>query len=162
MSIETKGQSEMGYLLQALTAHLLSIVPSKCRKFVDSWMDTAELKLEPKNEGYGMQLGMMGYEAVISFESFPFREFDPAIVLAGMMAWLQDNDPFRDKYNLENPTFDVEPESDTVANVEINIHFIEPVTVVEEEQGAITWREKKYNISSYEVWTAEKLKLEFK
>lgn len=162
MSVERVGQSEMGYLLQALTEHLLKVVPEKCHKTFDSWMDTAELRLEPRDEGFGQQLGLMDYEAVLSLSEFPFRESDPAVVLASVMAWLQDNDPFREKYELDDPTFEVEPESENVANVEINIHFIEPVTVVEDEKGQIDWQGKKYSISSYEVWIAEKeTKLDF-
>lgn len=160
-SVEIRGQSEMGYLLQALTAHLLTIVPKKCHKLIESWMDESEIRPEPKDEGWGMQLGLMSYEAIISIESFPFREFDSAIIVASVAAWIQDNDPFREKYSLDDPAFDVEPLGESVANIEFKISFIEPITVVEDENGNIPWRGKKYNISSYEVWTAEKLKLDF-
>lgn len=162
MNIESKGQSEMGYLLQTLTAHLLTVIPKNCHSLLESWMDGAELQLTPKHQGLGVDLGMMEYEAVISIERFPFREFEPAIVMASVMAWLQSNDPYREPYELEDPRFKVEPESDKTANVEIDIQFIEPVTLVEEAKGVIHWHGKQYNLAEYEVWVAERFTLDLK
>lgn len=157
MSIEVHGQSEMGYLLQALTQHLLTVIPKNCHDDVESWMDGAELQLNPINRGKGLQLGLMEYESVISIENLPFRKFNPAIIMASVMAWLQDNDCFRADKELEDPTFEVEPVSDALANVELQIQFIEPITVIEKEDGEILWRNKRYQIAPYEVWFAENL-----
>lgn len=150
----------MGYLLQTLTAHLLTVLPKKCHKLVESWMDGAELQLTPKHHGLGFDLGLMEYEAVVSIERFPFREVNPAIVMASVMAWLQDNDPYRERYELDDPQFDVEPESEQVATVEIQLQFIEPITVIAKTDGPIAWRGKQYDIAPYDVWVAERFAMD--
>ena len=147
-------QSEMGYLLQALTAHVKSILPRKYHSLLESWMDGAELQNTPKDQGLGITLGMMEYDAELSLERFPFCDFDPAILLAAVMAWLQTHDCFREDYGLSDPVFKVEPISDRLANIEIDLSFIEPISVVPDESGLIQYQGEKYTIAKYEVWTA--------
>ena len=150
-----KSQSDMGYLLQSLTAHVRAILPCQYHKLLDSWMDAAELQLSTKDQGQGLTLGMMEYDAELSLERFPFCEFDPAILLAAVMAWLQTHDSFREDYGLDDPVFKVEPVSDRLANIEIDLSFIEPVSIVPDEHGLIEYQGSKYTVANYEIWTAK-------
>lgn len=148
-------QAQLGYMLQALNEKLVSIVPKKCHKDMKCWMEDVELKLAPKHHGHGLDIGRMEYTAVFSFERFPFNEFNPAIVYAVVMGWLQDHDSLREQFELDDPISDVEPDSDTTAIMTIEIDFVEPISVVESPNGLIEWRSKRYELAPYEIWIAE-------
>ena len=76
-------QQAQGYFLQALHAELLRVLPAKCHKRLDSWMENGTIKLEPRNMGpTGVDVAWLTYQAVFTIEQLPFRELDPAILLA--------------------------------------------------------------------------------
>lgn len=77
-----------GYYLHQLSTAIKDVLPAKCRKDFDAWMQNGTLQLTPKDGGTGVELARLNYQAVFMVEDLPFRELDPAVVLATVAAWL--------------------------------------------------------------------------
>ena len=152
---ELKSQTSAGYYLQGLTQHLNQVIPERQHKYIDCWMENVELMLCSKDQGLGRDIGFISYSAAFSFERFPFKQIDPAVVMANVMAWLMDNDEHRDRFELNDPKFDVESETEDTVLMGLEIEFIEPLMVVEDAEGPIFWDEKRWSLAPYEIWQAE-------
>ena len=154
---EVMDQTQAGYLLQGLNARISEVVPEKLHHNVECWMEDVELVLSPKNQGQGRDIGKLFYTAVFSFERFPFKKFQPAVVMASVMGWLMDFDDFREKHELKDPVCDVEKESDDTAIMTIEIEFVEPLMVVKDPNGLIQWDGLTWSLAPYEIWVAENI-----
>ena len=152
---EPVSQTSAGYYLQGLVQHLNNVLPERQHKHIECWMEDLELMLGSKNQGHGADIGYISYNASFSFERFPFKEIDPAIVMANVIAWIEDNDQHREVYELNDPRFDVEPSSDSTVEMTLEIEFIEPLMVVPDERGQIIWQGKQWALAPYEIWTAK-------
>lgn len=160
MSDELREQQAQGYFLQGLHAELLRVLPAKCHKRLDSWMENGTIKLEPKDMGpTGMNLAWLTYQAVFTLEQLPFRELDPAILLAAVAAWVQEHDAFREQYELPDPEYAVTPNDEQTADLEIQLPFAEPLRLIPHEQGLIQWGGERWNVAPYEIWVAEQIDL---
>lgn len=148
-------QTSAGYYLQGLVQHLNRVLPKRQHKHIECWMEDLELLTGSKNQGHGSDIGYISYNASFSFERFPFKEIDPAIVMANVLAWIEDFDQHRERFELNDPSFDVEPSSDTTVLMTLEIEFIEPLMVVEDLNGQILWQGKQWALAPYEVWVAE-------
>ena len=156
---EPINQYQAGFMLQGLNQHLSQAIPERLHKHFECWMEDVELTLQPKNQGQGFDIGYMQYTAVFSFERFPFKKVHPSIVMVNVLAWLDDNDEFRDQFKLVNPTFDVEPESDDTVIMTLEVELIEPLMVIEDPSGDIVWRGKRWINAPYEIWEAEHISI---
>lgn len=152
---ENRSQAEAGFKLQALTQHIKAMLPHQIHHSIDVWMEDVQLHLVPEDKGQGFDIGQIEYTAQFSFERFPFKQVDPATVMAGVMAWLMDNDESRSDYELEDPSFDVEPESEDTVIMTMEIEFLESLMVVEDESGPILWQGQRFKLAPYEIWVAE-------
>jgi hypothetical protein len=151
---EPISQTSAGYYLQGLVQHLNSVIPKRQHKKIECWMENIELMAGAKNQGNGSDIGYMSYTAAWSFERFPFQELDPAVIMANVLAWIEDNDKHRCIFELNDPSFDVEAESDTTVMMTLEVDFIEPLMVIEDEEGVILWHGKKWKLAPYEIWVA--------
>ncbi len=151
---EPLSQTQAGFYLQGLLSYLKKVIPARQHQYIECWMEDVEMMLGAKNQGQGSDIGYISYRAEFTFEKFPFLKIDPATVIANVMAWLMDNDSHRDDFNLNDPSFDVESESETTVLMSLSIEFIEPLMVIEDENGIIYWQEKCWSLAPYEVWTA--------
>lgn len=153
-------QQAQGYFLQALHTELLRVLPPKCHKRLDSWMENGTIKLDPKNQGpTGVDVAWLSYQAVFTIEQLPFRELDPAILLATVAAWVQEHDPFRTDLELPDPEYAVTPNDEQSADLEIQLPFAEPLRLIEHPSGPIRWLGKCWNVAPYEIWVAEQIDL---
>ncbi|GHA05623.1 phage tail protein [Oceanisphaera arctica] len=144
-----------GYYLQALSGVIKELLPRKCHKDFDAWMQNGTLRLAPKHGGNGMQLARLDYQAVFLIEDLPFKELDPALVLATVAAWLQDVDTEREQFELPDPDYDVEPIDDRTADLTISVQFSEPLFLLPDAAGPIAYGGQRYSVAPYEVWVAE-------
>jgi hypothetical protein len=160
MSAVMNEQQAQGYFLQALHAELLRVLPGKCHKRLDSWMENGTIKLEPRNMGpTGVDVAWLTYQAVFTIEQLPFRELDPAILLAAVAAWVQEHDDFREQFELPDPEYAVTPNDEQTADLEIQLPFAEPLCLIEHPQGLINWLGKRWNVAPYDIWVAEHIDL---
>lgn len=160
MSAAMNEQQAQGYFLQALHAELLRVLPAKCHKRLDSWMENGTIKLEPRNMGpTGVDVAWLTYQAVFTIEQLPFRELDPAILLAAVAAWVQEHDEVRGQLDLPDPEYAVTPNDEQTADLEIQLPFAEPLRLIEHPQGPINWLGKHWNVAPYDIWVAEQIDL---
>ena len=153
-------QQAQGYFLQALHAELLRVLPPKCHKRLDSWMENGTIKLDPKHQGpTGVDVAWLSYQAVFTIEQLPFRELDPAILLATVAAWVQEHDEFRADLDLPDPEYAVTPNDEQSADLEIQLPFAEPLRLIEHPSGPIRWLGKCWSVAPYEIWVAEQIDL---
>ncbi len=143
------------YYLQALSGAIKTLLPAKCHKDFDAWMQNGTLRLTPRHGGNGLQLARLDYQAVFLIEELPFKELDPALVLATVAAWLQDFDTEREQFELPEPEYDVEPIDDRTADLTISVHFSEPLYLQPDAAGPIAYGGQRYRVAPYEVWVAE-------
>ena len=147
--------SGQGYYLKALTAAIKDALPEKCRRGLDSWMENGTIQLCPKDQGQGVDVGRLQYDAVIYIERLPFRETDPATVLAIVAGWLQDHDDEREGLELPDPTYAVTPDDDNTADLEITVTFSEPLRLLPDVNGPVRYDGQRYTVAPYEIWVAE-------
>ncbi|EHH1172439.1 phage tail protein [Vibrio parahaemolyticus] len=152
---EPLDQCQAGFMLQGLNQHLSSTIDRRLHQHIECWMEEIELKFMPKHQGLGRDMGWLEYTAVFSFEQFPFKKQNPAVVMANTLAWLDDHDEFREKFNLADPSFDIEPESDDTVIMTLEVQMTEPLMVVEDPEGDIYWEGKRWSNAPYEIWRAE-------
>ncbi|WP_456297303.1 phage tail protein [Vibrio sp. AK197] len=151
-------QYQAGYKLRDLKAFLGSVVGEKIAKRMECEMGRVELKLQSKNMGHGFDLLYQRYEADFYFDKFPFTHYDPAVLFANVGAWLIDNDASRfDHDDLDDPEVDVVMEDEKSAEVLISVTFEEPVKVIQDDNGPITWRGQSWRIEEYDIWQAERV-----
>lgn len=160
MSETRTEQQAQGYFLHALHAEIERVLPAKCRQKLDSWMEDGTIRLESRNMGpTGVDVAWLTYQAVYTVEQLPFREINPAIVLASVAAWVQENDQFREQFGLGDPEYAVTPNDEKTADLEIQLTFTEPLRLVEHQNGPINWMGKRWNVAPYEIWVADHIDL---
>lgn len=149
-----------GYFLSALHRELERVLPKRCARSLDSWMEGGTLRLEPKDMGItGMDLAWLSYTAVFSLESLPFRECRTETLLAVAASWIQEHDHYREQFALPEPTYAVMPNDEHSADIELEVQFAEPLRIVEDPQGAINWLNKTWTVAPFDVWVADEITL---
>lgn len=130
--------------LQNLTDYLLGL--DFCpRENIDSWVDLATIIPEPRHQGQYAEICRYHHRCTVLIERFTG---DSRLIAAWLAAWLEDYDPDRETDNMPDPEIDVEPldASGTQWDVDINIEFLEPVMVQQNENGNIQWRMKQWSL----------------
>ena len=113
MSEAMNEQQAQGYFLHALHAEIQRVLPAKCHKSLDSWMENGTLSgWNPSNMGpTGVDVAWLTYQAVFTIEQLPFRELDPAIVLAARSPpGCRKMTPFRGQFEPGRPRLRRHPE----------------------------------------------------
>lgn len=153
--------SSQGYYLQALHQALIAVLPPKCQRLLDSWMEQGQLRLEPKNMGpTGVNVALLTYRAVYTLEGLPFRECDPAVLLATVCAWLQDHDDQRAAFELPDPEFAITENDEHSADLEVQVEFVEPLRLSPDPQGPVIWNGQRWAVMPYEIWVADRALLQ--
>lgn len=134
-------------MLKGITAHLLAANLVAAEQ-LDSWMEDGELQTASKNLGNGIRVCRQEYDAVIQIERYAG---DPALLFALVTTWVMDNDPDRVSLQLPEPTVDVDIIDDRLADVEITIRFSEPVDLIEDDAGPISYLGKRWFVSPVPV-----------
>ena len=137
--------------LRALTRYLVDrrVVPSEQ---LDSWAEQVTLPLYWKPTSQGMHMGDMRYRSVIVIERFADK---PARLMALVGSWLEANDSRRADHDLALPTFDIDPLDADLADIELQLDFIEPLHLVEADDGDIDVFGKRWAFVPFDLWTAE-------
>lgn len=137
--------------LRALTRDLVDrfLVPPE--QF-DSWAEQVTLSLNWKPSEQGLHMGDMRYRAVIVIARFADN---PARLMALLGAWLEVNDPGRDDDQLAAPVIEVDQLTPDVADIELQLDFIEPLHLAEDADGEIHAFNKRWAFVPYDLWIAE-------
>ena len=76
-----------------------------------------------------------------------------------MAGWLSDHEEERNEQELEDPNLSVDVISNEAADVSIELELMEPIELVPDEAGMITWRGTRYRVQAVEIYTAEEAEL---
>ncbi|EFE63336.1 phage tail protein [Escherichia coli] len=144
--------------LESLTAFFRQNVPPRAMQSFDSVMD--EMECIPAAKDYGLdqyRQAVIRYDAVLSWERFPYRLCPPQLLMSLMLAWLDE----ADRELLEDigiteadPQWDVTVESEETATVVLTVPMAEELVVKKDINGAIPWRGERWSLVDPEIWTA--------
>lgn len=156
MTKTTTEPRQQGFFLAALHSELVRVLPARCARDLDSWMEGGTIRLEPKNLGpTGHVVAWLDYHAVLSLENLPFRECRAETLIAVAASWVQEFDHYRDDFGLPEPTYSVVPNDELTADLEIELQFCEPLHIVPDPDGPINWQGKTWSVAPFDVWVAE-------
>lgn len=137
--------------LRALTRDLVDrfLVPSEQ---LDSWAEQITLTLMWKPTEQGLHMGDMRYRAVIVIARFADN---PGRLMALLGSWLEVNDPGREDDQLSSPVFEIDQITPDVADIELQLDFIEPLHLAESDDGEINAFNKRWAFVPFDLWVAE-------
>jgi hypothetical protein len=138
--------------LRALTTALLDAGAADAT--VHSFADQGTLLPTGRDLGHGIEVGIFKYDGVIQIESYPD---DAYLLLAFVTAWLQDNDPERERQGLAEPDVDISPNDDRSADVELAVEFEEALQLVPYADGPITFDGRRWRVADVPIDVAEEL-----
>lgn len=104
-----------------------------------------------------LQICLWQYDAVIGIERYPG---DGSLLVAAVMAWLQDCDPEREYQAVGDPQIDISLNDYSSSDVDIAVAFEEPLVAVEDESGPLVFQGKKWRLAEPEIVPAEYFRLE--
>lgn len=136
--------------LKALTAYLIErqlVAPEQ----LDSWTEQVHLALIWKPDLQGMRMGDMKYTATVTLERF---DDHPGRLMALVGSWLETHDNDRD--DLPPAVFDITMVDDDLADVDINLEFVEPQYLAEDPAGEIAAYDRTWSFIPFDLWVAEK------
>jgi hypothetical protein len=144
--------------LESLTAFFKENVPARAMQSFDSVVDELGLVLAAKDMGLDQyRQAIVRYDAVLSWERFPYRLCPPQLLMSLMLAWLDDAD--RDLFDDigitdADPQWDVTVEDEETATVVLTVPMAEELVIRKDENGAIPFRGERWSLADAEIWTA--------
>ena len=145
-------------LITELTKFLKDNLPAavyRGQKF-SSFMDNLELdrvfKLVTNQPTKQLLCAKLKYDAVITFDQFPYRVYDPCLVFALVVCWLENKNSGDEQFNNVNPDIDVSENDEQTAYLMISVPLIEDITLIEDENGAIPYRGQRYRLGETSIW----------
>ena len=157
MSDTVYSKTKLEHLTDYIVSHLnSSVLDNK----IEAWQEGGSIVPSGEDRGNGGYIACFWkYNAVISVEEYPHQLLDPRCLLALIACWLSDHEEDRNEQELEDPTLSVDVISEEAADVSIELELMEPIELVPDEGGMITWRGKKYRVQAVEIYTAEEAEL---
>ncbi|MEZ9339944.1 phage tail protein [Vibrio splendidus] len=157
MSDTVYSKTKLEHLTDYIVSHLnSSVLDNK----IEAWQEGGSIVPSGEDRGNGGYIACFWkYNAVISVEEYPHQLLDPRCLLALIACWLSDHEEDRNVQELEDPTLSVDVISEEAADVSIELELMEPIELVPDEGGMITWRGKKYRVQAVEIYTAEEAEL---
>ncbi|MCG9228062.1 phage tail protein [Vibrio diabolicus] len=157
MSDTAYNKTKLEHLTDYIVSHLnSSVLDNK----IDAWQERAAIVVDGEDRGNGGHIAAYWrYEAIISIEEFPHRLLDPRNVFALLACWLADHDRERDIHELDDPEITVDVINEESADVLIEIEMMEPIEMIPDEQGLITWRNQRYRVQAVPIDVAEEYEL---
>ncbi|ARV74984.1 phage tail protein [Vibrio campbellii] len=157
MSSAVYNQTKLEHLTAYIVSHLNSNV---LENKMDAWQENGSIVPSGEDRGNGGYIACYWkYNAVISVEEFPHQLLDPRCLLALIACWLSDHEEERNEQELEDPTLSVDVISSEAADVSVELELMEPIELVPDEAGMITWRGMRYRVQAVEIYTAEEAEL---
>lgn len=157
MSETTYNKTKLEHLTDYIVSHLnTNVLDNK----IDAWQENGSIVPNGEDRGNGGYIAChWKYNAVISIEEFPHRLLDPRCLLALVACWLSDYDVTRNEDELGDPDLSVDVISSEIADVAIELEMMEPIELIPDPAGMITWRGETYRVQAVEIYTAEEAEL---
>ncbi|WP_333891744.1 phage tail protein [Atlantibacter subterraneus] len=145
--------------LDDLTGFLLANMPKRAMQGFDSQMDEIVFIPAQRETGLGQyRLSVMRYNAVLTWARYPYREYDPQIMMALLLVWLTQADrSLFEEIGIDNtlPDFDIELTDEETAIVVVTLPMAQEINLVPDPDGAIPFDGQRWRLDSPEIWTAQ-------
>ncbi|MCC8366024.1 phage tail protein [Xenorhabdus sp. PB61.4] len=144
--------------LQQLTTFLRENLPELTGK-TEFTSEMGEIRFIQAQRDLGLgqyQMFIQKYKAVIKWESFPHREYDPGYISLLINIWLtEQHGEFRENnQEQEYPTMTVKVNGET-AIIVVSLSLSEPVIIREDKNGIVPFDGKRWLLTTPEIWFAE-------
>lgn len=147
--------------LTALTDFLIANMPRRAMQGFDSQMDEIAFIPAQRDTGLGQyRIAIIRYNAVLTWERYPYREYDPKILMALFMSWLcQDERTLFEETGIgaELPEFDIETIDQETAIMVVTLPMVEELNLVPDPKGQIPFDGQRWKLANPEVWTADEV-----
>jgi hypothetical protein len=144
--------------LESLTAFFRENVPARAMQGFSSVMD--EMRFIPAAKDLGLdqyRQAVIRYDALFSWERFPYRLCPPQLLMSLLAAWLDDADrELLDEIGLTDaePDWDVSVETEETATVVLTVPMANELVIKPDERGPIPWDGRRWALVDPEVWVA--------
>lgn len=147
--------------LKELTDFILTNMPPRAMQGFDSQMDEVVFIPAQRDNGLGQyRLAIIRYNAVLTWERYPYREHDPKILMALFMSWLtQDERGLLEEAGLDSelPEFDIETIDKETAIMVVTLPMAEELNLVPDAKGEIPFDGQRWRLAEPDIWTAEEM-----
>ena len=147
--------------LKQLTDFLIANMPKRVMQGFDSQMD--EITFIPAQRDNGLvqyRLAIIRYNAILTWERSPYREYDPKILMALFMSWLtQDERGLLEETGIDSelPEFDIETIDQETAIMVVTLPIAEELNMVPDPKGEIPFDGQRWRLAGPEIWAAEEV-----
>ena len=146
--------------LDALSTFVTHSMPARTFKGAgfSSYMD--ELSFIPAQRDLGLEqyrLAVIRYNAVLAWDRFPYRLYDPRNLAALLLVWLMESDrELFEEFGLDTelPDFDIDLVDDETAVVVITLPMVEALNLVKDVKGNIPLDGARWRLADPTVWFA--------
>lgn len=147
--------------LTELTDFLIANMPRRAMQGFDSQMDEIAFIPAQRDTGLGQyRIAIIRYNAVLTWERYPYREYDPKILMALFMSWLcQDERALFEETGIdaELPEFDIETIDQETAIMVVTLPMVEELNLIPDPKGQIPFDGQRWRLANPEVWTADEV-----
>ena len=147
--------------LKELTDFLIANMPKRAMQGFDSQMDEITFIPAQRDNGLGQyRLAIIRYNAVLTWERYPYREYDPKILMALFMSWLtQDERGLLEEAGIDSelPEFDIETIDQETAIMVVTLPMAEELNMVPDPKGEIPFDGQRWRLAEPDMWTAEEV-----
>lgn len=147
--------------LKELTDFIVTNMPPRAMQGFDSQMDEVVFIPAQRDNGLGQyRLAIIRYNAVLTWERYPYREYDPKILMALFMSWLtQDERGLLEEAGLDSelPEFDIETIDKETAIMVVTLPMAEELNLVPDPKGEIPFDGQRWRLAEPDIWTAEEM-----
>lgn len=147
--------------LKELTDFIVTNMPPRAMQGFDSQMDEVVFIPAQRDNGLGQyRLAIIRYNAVLTWERYPYREYDPKILMVLFMSWLtQDERGLLEEVGLDSelPEFDIETIDKETAIMVVTLPMAEELNLVPDPKGEIPFDGQRWRLAEPDIWTAEEM-----
>lgn len=147
--------------LKQLTDFLITNMPKRAMQGFDSQMDEITFIPAQRDNGLGQyRLAIIRYNAVLTWERYPYREYDPKILMALFMSWLtQDERGLLEETGIDSelPEFDIETIDQETAIMVVTLPMADELNMIPAPDGEIPFDGQRWRLADPDIWTAEEV-----
>ena len=144
--------------LEALTTFFKGNLPERAMQAFTSEMDDMQVIPAQKDLGLNQyRLSIIKYDALFTWERFPYRICDPRLLFALLTAWQDDESQellSQVGISESEPDWDISLDTQEYATVVLTVPLAEELSVVQAENGAIPFDGKRWDLTDPQVWVA--------
>lgn len=152
--MSTSAQSK----LDALTAFFKQNMPERAMQAFTSEMDDMQVIPAQKELGLNQyRLSIIKYDALFTWERFPYRICDPRLAFALLTVWQdQESQDLLSQVGISEsePDWDISLDTQEYGTVVLTVPLAEELCIVQAENGAIPFDGKRWDLTSPQVWVA--------